>query len=265
MNPVQILHKFRNPVLLKARSEILESLPAILVLLVVGMLVGVWIAAGVVPLLIHYGLMVLAPGWFLVASCIICAVVALATGSSWSTAATVGLALVGVGQALGIHAGMTAGATGSGFSRGVEREPVIIDDSDEFDARRFAVVYHLLSLQHNLRMRLRTHTGTSNPPVLASVVDIWNSANWFEREAFDLYGIVFDGHPDLRRILTDYGFIGHPFRKDFPLSGNVEVAYDADKGRVAYQPVSIEPRVGVPRVIRDDNRYSAELKDGADG
>jgi NADH-quinone oxidoreductase subunit C len=160
---------------------------------------------------------------------------------------------------------LTAEATGTGFSRGVEREPVIIDDSDEFDARRFAVVYHLLSLRHNLRLRLRTYTGTSNPPVLASVVDIWNSANWFEREAFDLYGIVFDGHPDLRRILTDYGFIGHPFRKDFPLSGNVEVAYDADKGRVAYQPVSIEPRVGVPRVIRDDNRYSAELKDGADG
>jgi NADH-quinone oxidoreductase subunit C len=160
---------------------------------------------------------------------------------------------------------MTAEATGSGFSRGVEREPVIIDDSDEFEARRFAVVYHLLSLRHNRRLRLRTYTGTSNPPVLASVVDIWNSANWFEREAFDLYGILFEGHPDLRRILTDYGFIGHPFRKDFPLSGNVEVAYDAEKGRVAYQPVSIEPRVGVPRVIRDDNRYSADLKDGADG
>jgi NADH-quinone oxidoreductase subunit C len=160
---------------------------------------------------------------------------------------------------------MTAGATGTGFSRGVEREPVIMDDSDEFDARRFAVVYHLLSLQHNLRLRLRTYTGTANPPVLPSVIDIWNSANWFEREAFDLYGILFEGHPDLRRILTDYGFIGHPFRKDFPVSGNVEVAYDADKGRVAYQPVSIEPRVGVPRVIRDDNRYSAELKDGADG
>jgi NADH-quinone oxidoreductase subunit C len=160
---------------------------------------------------------------------------------------------------------MTAEATGSGFSRGVEREPVIIDDSDEFEARRFAVVYHLLSLRHNRRLRLRTYTGTSNPPVLASVVDIWNSANWFEREAFDLYGILFEGHPDLRRILTDYGFIGHPFRKDFPLSGNVEVAYDAEKGRVAYQPVSIEPRVGVPRVIRDDNRYSVDLKDGADG
>lgn len=159
----------------------------------------------------------------------------------------------------------TSSATGTGFSRGVEREPVILDEADEFDPKRFAVVYHLLSVRHNVRLRLRAYTGTGNPPVIESVVDIWNSANWFEREAFDLYGILFEGHPDLRRILTDYGFIGHPFRKDFPLSGNVEVIYDADKGRVAYQPVSIEPRTGVPRVIRDDNRYSAELKDGADG
>ena len=159
----------------------------------------------------------------------------------------------------------TASATGTGFSRGVEREPVILDESAEFDPKRFAVVYHLLSLHHNLRLRLRAYTGSSNPPIIRSVVDIWNSANWFEREAFDLYGILFEGHPDLRRILTDYGFVGHPFRKDFPLSGNVEVKYDADKGRVVYQPVSIEPRTGVPRVIRDDNRYSAELKDAADG
>ena len=144
----------------------------------------------------------------------------------------------------------TSSATGTGFSRGVEREPVILDEADEFDARRFAVVYHLLSIQHNLRLRLRAYTGTGNPPVIKSVVDIWNSANWFEREVFDLYGVLFEGHPDLRRILTDYGFIGHPFRKDFPLSGNVEVSYDAEKGRVAYQPVSIEPRTGVPRVIR---------------
>ena len=114
-------------------------------------------------------------------------------------------------------------------------------------------------------VRLRVFTGVDNPPVVKSVVDIWNSANWFEREAFDLFGILFDGHPDLRRILTDYGFIGHPFRKDFPLIGNVEVIYDADKGRVAYQPVSIEERTLVPRVIRDDNRYSDDLKDGADG
>ena len=156
-------------------------------------------------------------------------------------------------------------ATGSGFSRGVEREPVILDEADEFDPRRFAVVYHLLSLQHNFRLRLRVFTGTRNPPVIKSVVDIWNSANWFEREVFDLYGVLFEGHPDLRRILTDYGFIGHPFRKDFPLVGNVEVHYDADEGRVVYKPVSIEPRTLVPRVIRDDNRYSPELKDAADG
>ena len=156
-------------------------------------------------------------------------------------------------------------ATDTGFSRGVERGPVILDEADEFDGRRFAVVYHLLSLQHNLRMRLRVFTGTSNPPMVKSVVDIWNGANWFEREAFDLYGILFDGHPDLRRILTDYGFIGHPFRKDFPLMGNVEVSYDADEGRVVYKPVSIEERTLVPRVIRDDNRYAADLKDADNG
>ncbi len=159
----------------------------------------------------------------------------------------------------------TAGATGTGFSRGVQREPVVLDESDTFDARRFAVVYHLLSLQHNLRMRMRVFTGTDNPPIVRSVVDIWNGANWFEREAFDLYGILFEGHPDLRRILTDYGFIGHPFRKDFPLIGNVEVSYDADKGRVAYQPVSIESRTLVPRVLRDDNRYEEDLRGQADG
>ena len=159
----------------------------------------------------------------------------------------------------------TSSATGTGFSRGVEREPVILDEADEFDAKRFAVVYHLLSIQHNMRLRLRAYTGTGNPPLIRSVVDIWNGANWFEREVFDLFGILFVGHPDLRRILTDYGFVGHPFRKDFPLIGNVEVSYDADKGRVAYQPVSIEPRTLVPRVIRDDNRYSADLKDSADG
>ena len=156
-------------------------------------------------------------------------------------------------------------ATGSGFSRGVEREPVILDEADEFDPRRFAVVYHLLSLQHNVRLRLRVFTGTDNPPIIRSVVDIWNSANWFEREVFDLYGILFEGHPDLRRILTDYGFIGHPFRKDFPLSGNVEVHYDEQEGRVVYRPVSIEPRTLVPRVRRDDNRYVADLKDASDG
>jgi NADH-quinone oxidoreductase subunit C len=156
-------------------------------------------------------------------------------------------------------------ATDSGFSRGVERTPVVLDEADEFDPRRFAVVYHLLSLQHNFRLRLRVFTGTDNPPIVKSVVDIWNGANWFEREAFDLFGVLFEGHPDLRRILTDYGFIGHPFRKDFPLMGNVEVSYDADEGRVVYKPVSIEARTLVPRVIRDDNRYSADLKDAQDG
>ena len=156
-------------------------------------------------------------------------------------------------------------ATETGYSRGVQREPVILDEADEFPPRRFAVVYHLLSIRENLRLRLRVFTGTENPPIVRSVVDIWNGANWFEREAFDLFGILFEGHPDLRRILTDYGFIGHPFRKDFPLIGNVEVHYDEEKGRVAYKPVSIEPRTLVPRVIREDNRYSDDLKDRLDG
>jgi NADH-quinone oxidoreductase subunit C len=155
----------------------------------------------------------------------------------------------------------TSSATDSGFSRGVQRRPVILDEADTFDGRRFAVVYHLLSLRQNTRLRMRVFTGTDNPPRVRSVVDIWNSANWFEREAFDMFGILFEGHPDLRRILTDYGFIGHPFRKDFPLIGNVEVSYDPVKGRVAYQPVSIEPRTLVPRVIRDDNRYDEQLRD----
>ena len=158
----------------------------------------------------------------------------------------------------------TDSATESGFSRGVERESVILDESDTFEPERFAVVYHLLSIKNNFRVRLRLYTGESNPPIVKSVVDIWNSANWYEREAFDLFGVLFDGHPDLRRILTDYGFIGHPFRKDFPLIGNVEVKYDADKGRVAYQPVSIEPRTLVPKVIRDDNRYSEDLRERGD-
>ena len=168
-------------------------------------------------------------------------------------------------QGFGCDEWNTQDATETGFSRGVERKSVILDESDEFDGRRFAVVYHLLSLQHNHRVRLRIFTGTENPPVVKSVVDIWNGANWFERETFDLFGILFEGHPDLRRILTDYGFIGHPFRKDFPLVGNVEVSYDVEKGRVAYKPVSIEERTLVPRVIRDDNRYSEDLKDKADG
>jgi len=116
---------------------------------------------------------------------------------------------------------------------------------------RFAVVYHLLSLTHNRRIRVRAYPD-DEMPLIDSVTGIWNSANWFEREAFDLFGIVFEGHPDLRRILTDYGFVGHPFRKDFPLIGQVEMRYDAEKQRVVYQPVSIEPRVLVPRVIREE-------------
>ncbi|TQV65530.1 MAG: NADH-quinone oxidoreductase subunit C [Halothiobacillaceae bacterium] len=123
------------------------------------------------------------------------------------------------------------------------------------DRPRFAVVYHLLSYRHNTRLRLRVYCAEESLPVVPSVVDIWSGANWFEREAFDLFGILFDGHPDLRRILTDYGFVGHPFRKDFPLIGHVEMRYDETKGRVVYEPVSIEPRVLVPRVIRHDHRF----------
>ena len=114
---------------------------------------------------------------------------------------------------------------------------------------------HLLSVRHNRRLRLRCFAADNSLPVVPSLVDVYPVANWFEREAFDLFGIVFEGHPDLRRILTDYGFVGHPFRKDFPLIGNVEVRYDAERGRVVYEPVSIEPRVLVPRVIREDSRW----------
>ena len=118
---------------------------------------------------------------------------------------------------------------------------------------RFAVVFHLLSIAHNRRLRVRVFASDDEMPVVDSVIGVWPSANWFEREAFDLYGIIFAGHPDLRRILTDYGFIGHPFRKDFPLSGNVEMRYDPDQKRVIYQPVSIEQREIVPRVVREAN------------
>jgi NADH-quinone oxidoreductase subunit C len=122
-----------------------------------------------------------------------------------------------------------------------------------WDGSRFAVVYHLLSLEHNWRLRLRTFAREDDFPVLDSVIGVWPAANWYEREAFDLYGIVFTGHPDLRRLLTDYGFVGHPFRKDFPVSGNVEMRYDPDQQRVIYQPVTIEPREITPRIIREDN------------
>jgi NADH-quinone oxidoreductase subunit C len=122
-----------------------------------------------------------------------------------------------------------------------------------WDGARYCVVLHLLSVEHNWRLRLKVFAPDDELPVLVSVTEIWSSANWFEREAFDLYGIVFDGHLDLRRILTDYGFIGHPMRKDFPTTGHVEMRYDAQTQRVVYQPVTIEPREVTPRVVREDN------------
>lgn len=160
---------------------------------------------------------------------------------------------------------ITEAATNTGFSRGVDGfstgrlgltgiyglQPV-----REGTGRRFAAVYNLLSVAHNHRLRVRCFAADDDLPMLDSIVPLWASANWQEREAFDLFGIIFNGHPDLRRILTDYGFVGHPFRKDFPLIGNVEVRYDENRGRVVYEPVSIEPRVLVPKVIRDDNRYA---------
>jgi NADH-quinone oxidoreductase subunit C len=137
-----------------------------------------------------------------------------------------------------------------------------VDYSDYGNGRhegaRFAVVYHLLSISHNRRLRIRVFAPDGDFPSVDSVVEIWPSANWFEREAFDLFGIVFPWHPDLRRILTDYGFIGHPFRKDFPLSGHVEMRYDPEQSRVIYQPVSIEPREIVPRVVREANYGKVE-------
>ena len=145
----------------------------------------------------------------------------------------------------------TQDASSTGFSRGVSRAQETVE-APAFPGR-FGVVYHLLSVAHNLRLRVKVYLG-DEPPRLPSVVDVWPAANWYEREAFDLFGILFEGHPDLRRILTDYGFIGHPFRKDFPLEGYVEVRYDAEKQRVVYQPVTIENRVLVPRVIRGDGR-----------
>ncbi len=164
----------------------------------------------------------------------------------------------------------THSATGTGFSRGTLRETDIQPVADVEPvayrpAARFAVVYHLLSITHNHRLRLKTFCASDERPLVDSVCDVWGSADWFEREAFDLFGILFRGHPDLRRLLTDYGFIGHPFRKDFPLVGNVEMRYDPKKGRVVYEPVSIEPRTLVPKVIRDDARYAPDLKDPANG
>ena len=146
----------------------------------------------------------------------------------------------------------TTTATSTGFDRGVKHDNK--EHHSIWNKPRFAVVYHLLSLAHNQRLRVRTFA-QDEPPMVDSVISVWQAANWFEREAFDLFGIFFRGHPDLRRILTDYGFVGHPMRKDFPTSGHVEVRYDHAQQRVVNQPVSIEPRTLVPRVIRDDNRY----------
>ncbi len=154
----------------------------------------------------------------------------------------------------------TTAASTTGFGRGVDRDTEL--DTD--DPRRFAVAYHLLSLAHNRRLRLRVYAG-GEQPMVASVTGVWPVADWFEREAFDLFGILFDGHPDLRRILTDYGFVGHPFRKDFPISGHVAMRYDPELERVVYEPVEIEPRVLVPKVIRSDSRYLSEADEKAGG
>jgi NADH-quinone oxidoreductase subunit C len=173
------------------------------------------------------------------------------------------------------------GVSSEGFSRGVEgRGPGRFGWGEGFDPRsgdddgdaappappnRFAAVAQLLSVRHNRRVRVTCFVEDDAMPVLESVTDLWPGANWFEREAFDLYGIIFQNHPDLRRILTDYGFVGHPFRKDFPLIGNVEVRYDAELRRVIYEPVtSVEPRVLVPRVIRDDARYATSEGESRD-
>ena len=164
----------------------------------------------------------------------------------------------------------TEESTSTGFSRGVSSSvnarlrfgdvPAYVNQKRP----RFAAVYHLMSVSKNHRLRVRAYCEDDDLPMMPSVVDIWASANWFEREAFDLFGILFDGHPDLRRILTDYGFVGHPFRKDFPLVGHVEMRYDPDQRRVVYQPVTIDPRVLVPRVIRRDDQGSEAETSSAD-
>lgn len=158
----------------------------------------------------------------------------------------------------------TKQATDSGFSRGVSENTFgrfTFDDNpidNAMEEARFAAVYHLQSVAKNQRIRVKVFCEDNELPIVDSVCSIWSSANWYEREAFDLYGIVFDGHPDMRRLLTDYGFVGHPLRKDFPLVGHVEVRFDPSQGRVIYEPVSIEPRVLVPKVIREDNRYQED-------
>lgn len=164
----------------------------------------------------------------------------------------------------------TLSSTESGFSRGVTHLEVAegpVSKEREFHraAGRFAVVYHLLSITNNHRIRLRVNIPNHSELMVDSVIDIWQAADWFEREAFDLYGILFRGHPDLRRILTDYGFAGHPFRKDFPLIGKVEARYDATLKRVVYEPVSIQPRILEPKVIRRDHRYLVPETEGTHG
>jgi len=165
----------------------------------------------------------------------------------------------------GVTEWATESTTTTGFSRGVNRftDASKVKHKRTWSKPRFAVVYHLLSIAHNHRIRLTVFV-EENEPVVDSVTDIWKSDDWFEREAFDLFGILFSGHEDLRRILTDYGFVGHPFRKDFPLIGQVAMRFDAKTGRCVYEPVKIMPRTLVPRVIRDDNRYLAEEEEGTD-
>jgi len=164
----------------------------------------------------------------------------------------------------------TEDASRAGFSRGVEESATTgrLQFGDELESlvtqgRRFASVAHLISYSLNRRLRLRVFAADDDFPVVPSLTGVWASADWYEREAFDLFGILFSDHPDLRRILTDYGFVGHPFRKDFPLVGNVEMRYDPERGRVVYEPVTIEPRVLVPRVRREDHRYLGDEADEA--
>lgn len=166
---------------------------------------------------------------------------------------------------------LTEDASRSGFSRGVAAASAgRLQFGDELESltpqgRRFAAVYHLISYAHNRRLRLRVYASDDDFPMVPTVTGIWASADWYEREAFDLFGILFSGHPDLRRILTDYGFVGHPFRKDFPLVGNVEMRYDPERERVVYEPVSIEARVLVPRVKRQDHRYLMDEQEEEQG
>ena len=157
---------------------------------------------------------------------------------------------------------MTEDATDSGFSRGVNQQKIEEPNKVSYKpSKRFALVYQLLSIKLKSRISIKTFCDDDIQPMIDSVIDIWSSANWYEREAFDHFGIIFSGHPDLRRLLTDYGCIGHPFRKDFPLTGNVEMRYDPKLGRVVYEPVTIEPRTLVPRTIRNDSRYKLDSED----